>query len=382
VQAAENRSPPPLVSTLCVGMNTQTLCVSCINRTQSVQICVPTQSIGTRRGGERLQEEIMDAADSRLLIKVCKQYFEDGLTQQKVAGNLRTSRSTVSRLLSKAREQRIVRISIKVPPGIYPELEKALEQRFDLVEAVVVETANYDAPFSVARELGGAAASYLDRASQPGDIIGFAWGTTMKAMVDAIQRKVTPDVKVVQMNGGLTPQMTDLHATSLTRDLAARLGAACYILQSPGVVGAAQTQHLLMADAQVSQVFEIAAQANLAFIGIGSMSADALWRRAGLLTEEVTAELQSLGAVGDIMSRYYDREGRMVNSSLCQRVVGLPIEQLRQINRRVGVAGGKDKFEAILGALYGKYVNVLITDHITAQNLIDSHQEGAMEKSV
>jgi DNA-binding transcriptional regulator LsrR (DeoR family) len=314
-------------------------------------------------------------SDSRLLVKICKQYFEDGLTQQEIADNLRTSRSTVSRLLSKARDEQIIRFSIDIPPGIYPELEKKLERQFGLAEAVVVETFNYDSVFGIARELGQSAADYLERTVQPNDIIGFAWGTTMKAMVDSMRQKSVSGVKVVQMNGGLTPQMTDVHATSLTRNLAARLGGECYILQAPGVVDDPQTQQTFLADAQVRQVFDLAGQANIAFVGIGNISADALWGRAGLLSAEVTAELRSLEAVGDIMSRYFDAHGRLVNSSLCQRVVGLAIDHLQQVKRRVGVAGGKGKFEAILGALRGKHINVLITDHLTAEKLVDRNGE-------
>ena len=325
----------------------------------------------------------MDAlASSRLLVKICKQYFEDGLTQQQIANNLRTSRSTVSRLLSKARDEQIIRFSVEVPPGIYPELEKELEQKFGLIEAVVVDTFNNDSQLGVARELGKVAADYLERAVQPDDIIAFAWGTTMKAMVDSMRQKPVAGVKVVQMNGGLTPQMTDVHATSLTRNLAARLGGECYILQAPGVVDDRQTQEILLADAQVCQVFELAGQANIAFMGIGNIAAEALWGRAGLLSKEITAELRSLGAVGDIMSRYFDRNGMLVNSSLCQRVVGLPIDQLKRVNRRVGIAGGSAKVEAILGALRGKYINVLITDHLTAQELVNHKDEEVVSRPI
>ncbi len=124
-----------------------------------------------------------------------------------------------------------------------------------------------------------------------------------------------------------------------------------------------------MSDTHVQQVFDIAQEANTAFLGIGTIADDTLWGRAGLLSDEVTNELESLNAVGDIMSRYYDEFGKLVNSSLCQRVVGIPIEQLLGIDRRIGVAGGSNKFKAILGALRGAYINVLITDQITAQKL-------------
>ena len=318
-------------------------------------------------------------SDLRLLVKISKQYLEDGLTQQEIADNLRVSRSTVSRLLSRARSERLIQISVKVPPGIYPELERSLERRFGLVEAVVAEAPDPESPTSIAHELGRTAADYLHRTVQAGDIIGFAWGQTMKAMVDATRRRVVPDVTVVQMNGSLTPQMTDLHATSLTRDLAARLGGACYILQAPGVVDRVETQKILMADAQVRQVFDLASQADIAFLGIGTIAADTLWGRAGLLTKEVTAELASLGAVGDIMSRYFDRDGELVNSSLCRRIVGLPIEELKRVGRRVGVAGGRDKLAGILGALRGSHINVLITDRVTAERLEQSHDIGQIQ---
>ncbi|OQY29302.1 MAG: hypothetical protein B6243_11350 [Anaerolineaceae bacterium 4572_5.2] len=312
---------------------------------------------------------------THLMVKVAKQYFERGMTQQEIATSLRISRSTVSRLLSRARDEGIVQIAIDVPPGIYPELEKSLEQYYDLVEVIVIETHNYDSPASAALELGQAAAGYLERTVQKNDIIGFAWGETMKNMVDAMQPQKIPNIKVFQMNGGLTPQMTDIHGTSLTHNLATRLGGDAYMLQAPGVVDNPQTQQTFMADTNVHQVFDLANDATMAFFGIGTIAEDTLWGRAGLLTEEVTAELETLGAVGDIMSRYYDENGNRVNSSLCQRVVGIPIEQLLGINRRIGVAGGSEKFKAILGALRGGYINVLITDHITAQKLESSFGE-------
>jgi len=314
-------------------------------------------------------------AKTHLMVKVAKQYFEDGMTQQEIATSLRISRSTVSRLLSRARELGIVQITIEVPPGIYPTLEKRLEQCFGLMEVIVIETRNYDSPSGIAVELGLAAAVYLERTIKKNDIIGFAWGMTMKAMTDAMQPQKVPGVKVFQMNGGLTPQMTDIHGTSLTRKLATRLGGDAYMLQAPGVVDNPQTQQLFMADTQVQQIFDLASDASMAFFGIGTIADDTLWGRAGLLSEEVTKELELLGAVGDIMSRFYDVNGQLVNSSLCRRVVGIPMEKLLEIDRRVGVAGGSEKFEAILGALKGGYINVLITDQKTAQKLESSFTE-------
>ncbi|MBN1266519.1 MAG: sugar-binding transcriptional regulator [Anaerolineales bacterium] len=312
----------------------------------------------------------MDTASrTHLMVKVAKKYFELGMTQQEIAASLRISRSTVSRLLSRARNEGVVQINIEVPSGIYPELEKSLEQQFNLLEAIVISTQDYNSSMGIVVELGQAAAVYLERTIQNNDVIGFAWGTTMKAMVDAVQPLGIRGIKVFQMNGGLTPQMTDIHGTSLTHNLAVRLGGEAYMLQAPGVVESPQVQQIFMADPQVAQVFDLVEESTMAFMGIGTIAEDTLWGQAGLLSDEVTSELRSLGAVGDIMSRYFDKNGTLVNSSLCQRVVGIPIEKLQKIGRRIGVAGGRGKFEAIQGALSGGYVNVLITDQYTAEKL-------------
>jgi len=141
-------------------------------------------------------------AKTHLMVKVAKEYFEVGKTQQEIAGSLRISRSSVSRLLTRAREEGIVQIAVDTPAGIYFELEKKLEKTYGLIEAIVIETRNYDSQDSVALELGQAAANYLDRTVQKNDVIGFAWGTTMKAMVDSMQPRKIPGIKVFQMNGG------------------------------------------------------------------------------------------------------------------------------------------------------------------------------------
>jgi DNA-binding transcriptional regulator LsrR (DeoR family) len=46
------------------------------------------------------------------------------------------------------------------------------------------------------------------------------------------------------------------------------------------------------------------------------------------------------------------------------------LDQLRRVKRAVGIAGGKQKLSAIRGALRGRLINVLITDHFTAEHLL------------
>ena len=43
-------------------------------------------------------------------------------------------------------------------------------------------------------------------------------------------------------------------------------------------------------------------------------------------------------------------------------MVAITLDELKQVDRVVGVAGGPEKLEAIRAALLGGYINVLITD--------------------
>jgi DNA-binding transcriptional regulator LsrR (DeoR family) len=83
-------------------------------------------------------------------------------------------------------------------------------------------------------------------------------------------------------------------------------------------------------------------------------------------------ELRAAGAVGDICLRYFDAEGAVVGSQFDDRVVGIAPDQFQAIPRRVGVAGGERKHDAILGALRGGWLNVLVTDVDTAARLAEA----------
>jgi DNA-binding transcriptional regulator LsrR (DeoR family) len=91
--------------------------------------------------------------------------------------------------------------------------------------------------------------------------------------------------------------------------------------------------------------------------------------------------LRALGVVGEINYHPFDREGRLVERRelrpLTQRVLAVPPERLRELSARYGklviaVAGGPDKREAILGAMRGRFANVLVTDEGSAEALLAS----------
>jgi DNA-binding transcriptional regulator LsrR (DeoR family) len=316
----------------------------------------------------------------RLLVKVARLYHESGLTQARIAASLRLSRQKIQRLLDEAREKGVVRIVVEPLMGIHDDMEKELEERFGLREAVVVETSAYDDQSVVAREVGVGAAEYLLRVVRPRDRMVISWGGTLLGMVNALGRhphRAMSGTAVIQGLGAVVDPSKDVHSTELARRLAHFLGGQAMLLPAPGVAGSRQARKAFLNDPPVARVLSSARAADIAFVGIGAPRQDSILIREGSIVSWRELEaLQAAGAVGDINLRYFDAKGHAVLSELDARVIGLTLEDFGSIPHVVGIAGGRAKLEAIRGALEGKLVNVLVTDHLTVERLLDRRRDG------
>lgn len=311
--------------------------------------------------------------DLRLLTKVSKLYYEDNLNQDEIVQRLRISRATISRLLAQAREIGIVKIMVVPPSGTYAPLETLLEEKFGLQEAIVADVPVPNTPPIIARELGAAAAAYLLRAISPEDVVGVSWGYTIRGMVAALEPRYLPNVRIVQLTGGIGKPESEAHATELCRTMARTLSCKLALLPAPGVVRSRETRDVYLMDEHVRAAMQLLPEVTLAFVGIGSLNSYTIATRdESILTEADIQNAIRAGAVGDIANRFMDRQGQPIQVELNERIIGIDLHQLRSIPRVVGVAGGAEKFEAIQAALRGHLINVLITDQQTAEMLANT----------
>jgi DNA-binding transcriptional regulator LsrR (DeoR family) len=307
----------------------------------------------------------------RLMIKAAKLYYDKGLTQEAISQKLRLSRPRVSRLLQEALDSGIVRVTISPVVGSFAEVEAQLEERFGLCEAVVVEVSDPDSRPAIARELGPVAADVFTRLVQDGDVIGLSWGTCLASMVEHLQPQKKNGAVVVQMTGGLGAPDTDSHATDIASRTAMALGATLRLLPAPGIVRSVDTARLLRSERYIAQALETAQKTNIAFLGVGSTSPNSPPIHDGIITLDEAAELSRMGAVGELNLRFYNIDGELVKSDLDERVIGVQLDTIRSIDHVVAVAGGREKFHAILGALRGGLIHTLITDTATAVRLLE-----------
>jgi DNA-binding transcriptional regulator LsrR (DeoR family) len=311
----------------------------------------------------------------RLLATVGRLYYEHGLRQPEIAAQLDLSQATVSRLLKRAQDEGIVRITVGVPNGVFPELEESLQATYGLKRAIVVDTLEGDA--QVLRDLGAAAAHYVESTLRDGDIVGISsWSSTLLAMVDAMHNlPVKVHAQVVQILGGVGNPGAEVHANTLTQRLGKLVNGQGIFLPVPGVVGTAESRGVLLDDPYVKSTLDLFDRVSIALVGIGAIEPSKLLASSGnVFAPEEIALLRERGAVGDICLHFFDQQGAPVITALDARVISMSLRQLRGVKRAVGIAGGSRKLAAIRGALAGGWINVLITDRFTAERLV--HDQG------
>jgi DNA-binding transcriptional regulator LsrR (DeoR family) len=307
------------------------------------------------------------------MAKVARMYYDQGIRQQEITERLNIHQSKVSRMLKRAREANIVRISVATPAGFFPDLEDALESRFQLKEAVVVDSDGDEE--RVVRDLGAAAAYYVETTIKPEMVIGISsWSRSLFSMVDTLHPSTAgAGGKVVQILGGVGNASTQYQAMLLAQRLAGLIGASPVLLQAPGVVGSPEAKAVLVRDAAVEGASKLFSKLDLALVGIGSLEPSHLLASSGnIFSPEERRQLRRAGAVGDICFQFIDKQGEPVDSPLMKRVIGIDLATLKSAPRVVGIAGGESKLTAVRASLRGKWINVLITDKRTAERLISA----------
>lgn len=305
----------------------------------------------------------------RIIYKVVRAYYEDGLTQQEIGNKFGISRMKVSRMLGRALKGRIVQIKINVPAGDLHHLEHSLEKKYGIKEAVIVDPGT-DEQEEVIEAVGRIAAEYLNARLQGREIIGLTWGRTLLGMVNALTADHFPELRVVQMLGGLGEPEAGFHGADLTRRMAEKFSTKPRLIHAPGIVRSEDLCRELLDDIQVKSTLQLAARADMAVVGIGLFgSGSPILKGDDILSGEDRRLLASKHVAGDISFRFFDDQGQSVHTGIDERIVGLTMDQIQKIPRIIGVAGGKEKYHVIKAALKGKLIHVLITDNQTAEKL-------------
>jgi len=240
-----------------------------------------------------------------------------------------------------------------------------IKQMFNLQEVIVVPGDSYQ-NHMVKKDIGIAAARFLQRILKPGCILAVTGGTTLAEMAAAMEQGPgMENILVVPARGGLGEDMEQQAGTIAAR-IAKSLGGQYRLLHIPDSLEE-NTAEVLRQDSHVNEIIQTIKSSDILVHGIGSALEMASRRN---FTASELKQLHDRGAVGEAMRYYFDKAGKIVFE-----VAGIGLERtdLDKIPEIIAVAGGSHKGDAIRAVLNGCRTTALITDEGAALKILHNN---------
>ena len=306
-----------------------------------------------------------------LLAEIAQLYYVEGLSQEEIASKVKLSRPSISRLLLEARQVGIVEINVNQPIPTAPALEAQLGDTFSLQGVRVLERRGADEE-EVFRLLGRLGADVLNSQIEDGMVVGLSWGTAVHGVIQALRPRRLPRVKIVQLIGGIGAPYRSIDGPEQCRRAGEMFGAQHYYLNAPIMVDNPEVAAALLKDHSIKEVLELARQADIALMGIGSTNPEVSTQyHSGYMTFEDLRRLEKLGAVGSMCSSFFNLKGEGINAPWIDScTISVNWEDLKRLGTVIVIAGGRRKAPAILGAVRTGIVDMLITDDAAAEAMM------------
>jgi len=303
-----------------------------------------------------------------MLTRVAWMYYVQGMTHEEIAEKIHYSRSKVTRMLARAREQGIVEINVRGAYRSCIEVGDRLKEQTGLSEIIVVPSG--DDLEGSQRSVGRAAADYINASLRDGEVLGLAWGISFQKIIPYLKPHTGMNITTVQLMGGVTTGDT-VDPQRIVSTITSRLGARGVLKSLPVVVDSGEIKAAMMRDRGVQEIMSGVKNCTKALFGVGTTTTDAALCLTGAVTEREMAEIRAAGAVGDVTGWYLDRNGKVLDIPLHERLMSPPPEMLRSIPVKIIETAGLRKADALTGAIRGGWVDVLIIDEELAAALCE-----------
>ena len=304
----------------------------------------------------------------RLRTRAVWLYFVEGRTQSEIAKLLGINRVAIVRLLADARRRNEVRISISAPLAELAGVERALEERYGIAHVIAAPVSDPLAdPIKV---IAAAAGTFINGAMRSGMTVGVGWGQTLYNTLPFIAGRTLENFRVVSLLGGIAAARR-FNPAEFAWQFAELFQGEGYLIPTPALVDSPETKHALLERCGLAEIFELADNLDMALLSVGGISTITTSYRMGHLSEPERRALIEAGAVGDVLYNFIDEAGLVVDNQVNLRAISVDLARLRKTPERVLISGGKEKVRALRGAINVLRPTVLITDEITAKDLLE-----------
>ena len=288
-------------------------------------------------------------------------YYMENYTQRNISDLLGVSRAKVISLLERARQNGVIQFRIRQEGDRRIQMEQKLTDRFGLKDVFTVPGAGTLANLN--ESIAQAAAMYIIRRLGEDDFLNVGYGDTTSRVLNYLAMAAEKPLNVVSLTGGVSYYLPNANSNVFN--------ARLHLIPSPLLLSSPDLREAMRQEPVVEEIYRMIPLSHMSVVGIGSMSDQATIVKNGIFNGNDFTVLKLQGAVGDILSHFMDKNGDLVAMDQEDRLMSTRLEDLRKLENVVGVAGGPSKLDAILAALRGGYLDVLITDEETARSLLE-----------
>jgi DNA-binding transcriptional regulator LsrR (DeoR family) len=205
---------------------------------------------------------------------------------------------------------------------------------------------------------------------RPGGTLGVGWGETVSRVIASTSFGTVGPIHMVSLTGGVDAYLPAF-LSSNSEGMAVGEMTSATVIPTPIVASTPELAAALKAEPAIQSVLKQACGVDQAVVGVGTPTADATIVQMGYLEADDVRTLHDHHVAGDILGQFFDAAGRVVKLPIHDRRIGIELTDLAQIPKVTGVAGGLHKVDAILGALRGGFLDVLVTNELTALRLLE-----------
>lgn len=295
-----------------------------------------------------------------LLTEIARRYYIEKETQDSIGKTLNLPRMKINRLLKQAQDEGIVEIRVRFHSSETSELENLFRKHFGLKNLLIAPDGQ-----SVEQQRTNVAvvvSNFLEVNLRENSVITVGMGRNVARVTKVNTNRKFDSLTFVAGSGGATEATEGGNADHIARNLAIQFGGTSKTLYAPAFVADAKLHKSLMENDTIRRTLNLARSANFALIGIGDLGPDSHMARMGWFSHEEFKQAQAQGVVGDLMGYdFFNKNGETCNNELGERVIGLTINDLRQIKNTIAIASETSKITAIIGALKTGAIDILAT---------------------
>lgn len=302
-----------------------------------------------------------DDTQRNLIEKICWCYYFENLTQEQIAKKFSITRVRVVNLLQEARKLNIVSFTINHKNRNLSELERNIVEKFGIKDCYIVPTPTDKNRLN--EIIGKAASNYINQILNASSVLNIGYGATVSHCINTLAATCSNPFTAFSLTGGVNYYLPNIVNDVFKAKL--RLHPTPLILSKPEIAKEIKEQN------DVIWINNMIKTGTITIFGLGAMDENATVINNGSFSTNDFIYLKRLGAVGDVLGHFIDKNGNIVDKNLDSRIISTDLEDLKALPNTIAAAGGAIKIDIIYAALKAKFLHILVTDEDTAKLLLD-----------